>query len=446
MPAESAEPALLIVIDPDAARDGKAAQVQRVLAHWADEAPPAVRIRRADTVVQQPTAMEGASLMWLMMDHADTGMLHELAGLAMERHLPVVLTRHDETRPLGAEFDAGVTVCPPTAPTEAVCAVLRSLWGQSDMIAEMRSELRVLQAHQGELWSQVRRMDEELRLAAQLQREFLPTALPQAESMAFRVFFRPASYVSGDIYDMTRLDENHVGIFLADAVGHGVPAALMTMYIKRSLHVKQIDPSLPAGYRLLEPAETLTQLNTDLIKHQGDQVRFATACYAVINCQTHKVCLARAGHPPPIVLRTSGETEYVEPDGSLLGVFPEETFEQQCFQLESGDRFLLYSDGFEMAFPGTHDGKPDNGQRKVASDQYCREFEDFRRDDLDAAIGRLEAKLDTQLGSLNQRDDLTMLCVSAHEKPVAKEAPAQQQSNVPEQRRRKRTAAPSPVG
>lgn len=444
MSADFSDPTLLIVIDSDAARDRKAAEVERVLAHWPANVRPTPRLYRADAVAREPGVLGKAGLVWLMMDHPHDDTLYELAGQATERHLPVVLTRPDETRAAGDEFDIGVTICPPATPDATACAMLRALWNQSMTLDELFSDMRLLRAHQGELSGQIRRMDEELRLAAQLQREFLPASLPQADDFVFRVFFRPAGYVSGDIYDLARLDEHHVGLFLADAVGHGVPAALMTMYIKRSLHTKVIDPALPAGYRLMEPAETLAKLNADLIKHQGDQVRFATAAYAVINCQTHKVCLARAGHPAPILLRANGKTESYEPDGSLLGVFPEETFEQQCFQLNPGDRFLLYSDGFEMAFPGA---TRTNGERKVASDQYCQEFEDFRNGDLDSAIARLEAKLDGQLGSLNQRDDLTMVCVSTSTHPAEVASPSEQQQDRPhERRRRPRTPAPSPVG
>ncbi len=130
----------------------------------------------------------------------------------------------------------------------------------------------------------------------------MPSTLPKVSDLAFRVFFRPAGYVSGDIYDISKLDEHHVGVFLADAVGHGVPAALMTMFIKRSLFTKEIDRALPNGYRLVQPSETLAKLNQDLLDQQTGQVRFATACYALIDCRTHKVCMARAGHPPAILL------------------------------------------------------------------------------------------------------------------------------------------------
>ena len=66
--------------------------------------------------------------------------------------------------------------------------------------------------------TQITQIDEEMRLAARLQVDFLPRTLPEVDGVAFNVFFRPASYVSGDIYDVTRLDEDHIGFFVADAL------------------------------------------------------------------------------------------------------------------------------------------------------------------------------------------------------------------------------------
>src|SRR5690606_16689880 len=149
---------------------------------------------------------------------------------------------------------------PPDAPPEILCAMLRALWSQIDALQAMKVELKVLRAQHGGLCGQIESMDEELRLASQLQREFLPRSLPCVGRVDFRVLFRPAGYVSGDIYDVERLDEDHVAFFLADAVGHGVPAALLTMYIKRSLQTKQMITE-PPGYRLIPPDQAMAQLN-----------------------------------------------------------------------------------------------------------------------------------------------------------------------------------------
>ncbi len=99
-------------------------------------------------------------------------------------------------------------------------------------VEELRAELNLLRRRDETLNFYLHRLDEELRLAARLQQDFLPRELPQLGPVHFHTLFRPAGYVSGDLYDVVRLDQRRVGFYLADAVGHGMPAALLTMFIK----------------------------------------------------------------------------------------------------------------------------------------------------------------------------------------------------------------------
>ncbi len=146
------------------------------------------------------------------------------------------------------------------------------------------------------------RLDEELRLAARLQQDFLPKTLPQIGPIHFHTLYRPAGYVSGDLYDVARLDETHVCFYMADAVGHGMPAALLTMFIKNALVTKQITPG---GYRLLDPGETLERLNASLVDQNLTHATFATAVYGTVNASTLVCRYAGAGHPPPLLMRTT---------------------------------------------------------------------------------------------------------------------------------------------
>ncbi|MHC4293446.1 MAG: PP2C family protein-serine/threonine phosphatase [Planctomycetota bacterium] len=80
---------------------------------------------------------------------------------------------------------------------------------------------------------------EQLRLAGSVQRDFLPTSLPEGEKVKWANVFLPAEWVSGDIYDVIRIDENHIGFYIADVVGHGIPAALLTIFLKQALIMRQ---------------------------------------------------------------------------------------------------------------------------------------------------------------------------------------------------------------
>ncbi len=314
--------------------------------------------------------------------------------------IPIMVTRENEPYPSGASFQNGTVVARKDDDPQNLQLILRSLLSQSELIREMRMELVFAQRQQGGLIGEIDRMDEEMRLAAGVQREFLPTSLPSLGPVNTGVFFRPASYVSGDIYDCLRLDENHLGFWIADVVGHGVPAALLTMFVKRALPTKEITSN---SYRLVPPNEALARLNREMFEHSQVNARFATATYGLINCRTLELQLARAGHPYPLRLRSDGSFEELTCDGPLLAVFPEAEFDLLTVQLEPGDRILMYSDGFEFAF-----GKPDGDDGK----EYRDNLTDLVHQPAESALLHLARAVDAQPGSLHQQDDLTALLVS----------------------------------
>ncbi|HSZ58036.1 MAG TPA: PP2C family protein-serine/threonine phosphatase [Tepidisphaeraceae bacterium] len=282
----------------------------------------------------------------------------------------------------------------PAAPAEAVVAQLELVQREVD---SLKGELNSLRRRDETLNFYMHRLDEELRLAARLQQDFLPKMLPQLGPVHFHTLFRPAGYVSGDLYDVMRLDEHRIGFYIADAVGHGMPAALLTMFIKHALVTKEI-----AGneYRLLSPSEALSRLNTALIDQNLSQAAFATALYGVVDVQNLEVTLARAGHPNPLLLRDDGLSETIECEGPLLGIFPNESFSDVRVTLRSGDRLLLYTDGIEVAFCDDHS----------LDTQHWREELQLRSE---LPTGRLlhefAERIDSESGSLEPKDDLTMV-------------------------------------
>ncbi len=394
--------------------DGRVSRaiVDQAMNFWTEHRPD-IAYLPLERIIDSPSHLHHTAVAWVVLDPENTRLADEALAILQEDHIPAVVSGMPGEHLPGSACGEGIVHGPLETSPSMLCGLIRTLWNQSSVIRNLQTEVNFLRTHQGGLCDQVEKMDEELRLAAQLQREFLPAKLPSIGDVDFRVLFRPASYVSGDIYDVIRLDESHIGFFIADAVGHGVPAALMTMYIKRSLQTKEVGANTPKGDRIIPPDEALSRLNQDMIAQQsGSKIRFATACYGVINCKTFEVSFARAGHPFPLLLGADGSTQWFEPEGAMLGVFPEEVFQVHHHQLKPGDRLLFYSDGFEMAFPEVQ-GKDST----IANTQYTQEFQALAHGTLDEAIAHLEGRLDLQAGSLNQRDDLTVVCLGV--KPAA---------------------------
>jgi len=187
-------------------------------------------------------------------------------------------------------------------------------------------------------------LSEQLRLAGLVQQDFLPNQYPDSDKIKWAANFMPAEWVSGDIYDITRLDENHIGFYIVDVVGHSMPAALLTIFIKQALQMRKTTGNT---YKIFSPSEVLKNLNRKMTAQKLSGYQFATCCYCLLNTQTLKLTYARAGHPYPVLLRPGEDPKQLEVRGSLLGIFEQAQYAEDSIQLEPGDKIVLYSDGAE---------------------------------------------------------------------------------------------------
>src|SRR5262249_53236858 len=155
-------------------------------------------------------------------------------------------------------------------------------------------------------------------LARRIQRSFLPQALPEMPPARFAVSYRPCGRVGGDFYDVFRLDEEHLGFYVADAMGHGVPASLLTIFVKKGVRAKEI---FGQQYRLLPPREVQRRRNRELKAQPLSEHPFIRMVYALSNCRDRTLRFARAGHPYPLYVPADGEPQFWQVHGTLLGIF-----------------------------------------------------------------------------------------------------------------------------
>jgi hypothetical protein len=187
-------------------------------------------------------------------------------------------------------------------------------------------------------------LTEQLRLAGLVQQDFLPTQLPNAGNIKWATVFLPAEWVSGDIYHVVRIDEKNIGFYVADVVGHGMPAALLTIFLKQALIMRE---TVESAYKIFSPAEVMKNLNNRMASQKLSGYQFATCCYCMLNTETLELTYSRAGHPYPVLLRPGQSPKQLEVRGSLLGVFKDADYAEDKIQLQPGDKVLLYSDGAE---------------------------------------------------------------------------------------------------
>jgi len=238
---------------------------------------------------------------------------------------------------------------------------------------------------------------EQLRLAGLVQQDFLPTQLPNTDEVQWGTVFLPAEWVSGDIYNIVRIDEQHIGFYVADVVGHGMPAALLTIFLKQALVMRE---TYESNYCIFPPAEVIKNLNIRMAAQKLSGYQFATCCYCLLNIKTLQLTYARAGHPYPILIRPGQQPEQLEIRGSLLGIFEQAEYTQQTIQLQPGDKLLLYSDGAEP-FIGSFDDQAGFG--------FSEEFCDIKDLSIIEMIDKLDALMQNQQIDPSEVDDITVL-------------------------------------
>ena len=274
-----------------------------------------------------------------------------------------------------------------------------------DVVRAMERDLDNMQRLFKQLNIHFTQVDQEMRLAGRLQTAFLPRHVESLASVSFATLYRPATFVSGDIYDIFRVDEEHVAFYIADAVGHGMAASLLTMFIKTAMVSKKVHDDY---YELLEPNETLQLLNQRLIDQQLPNSQFVTACYALFNTRTLELHYARAGHPYPLRCTRQGQLSELKSPGGLLGLFEGEDFPAQKVTMKPGEKLILYSDGLELAFAEAQD-------RLDEMNYYRQVLQEMAHLPADRLVREFARLLDGEAGSLNPRDDVTMLVVQVNE-------------------------------
>lgn len=197
--------------------------------------------------------------------------------------------------------------------------------------------LGYLVAHRVSLQEEnLRSIEKELAIARQIQTSILPRDVPRLVQLEIAARYLPMSAVAGDFYDFLPLDDKHVGILIADVTGHGVPAALIAAMLKVAFAGQMANAA--------NPAKVLASVNQALCGKFEDH--FVTAVYVFVDLDARVLRYAGAGHPPVLhVNRNSGAARAIEKNGLFLGMFPEAEYASLELALQSGDRYLLYTDG-----------------------------------------------------------------------------------------------------
>jgi sigma-B regulation protein RsbU (phosphoserine phosphatase) len=177
-------------------------------------------------------------------------------------------------------------------------------------------------------------IESELEIARQIQASILPTSIPEVNNLRIAASYRPMTAIGGDFYEFIQMDKHRVGVLVADASGHGVPAALIAAMIKVAMQ-----SVVSCAHH---PREVLRGLDRILSGQLLGQ--FVSAAYLWLDTENHKALYSAAGHPPLLRWR-EGKLARIESNGLLFGVVPDSDYPVCDMPINPGDRFLLYTDG-----------------------------------------------------------------------------------------------------
>jgi serine phosphatase RsbU (regulator of sigma subunit)/anti-anti-sigma regulatory factor len=188
-------------------------------------------------------------------------------------------------------------------------------------------------------------IDQDLQRAEAIQRALLPRRAPNVEGLQIAALHRPSQHVGGDLYGLHRLGPGLLGFYIADAAGHGVAAAMLSVLFQQRL--KPLD----AARRPRLPSNVIKSVNGFIRNDCAGRALFVTAVYGVLDVKSGEVVLASAGHPPVLVRRSDGTTERLERTGPALGLEEDPHFGETRLTLGEDDALLLFTDGVFGSVP-----------------------------------------------------------------------------------------------
>jgi steroid delta-isomerase-like uncharacterized protein len=206
-----------------------------------------------------------------------------------------------------------------------------AIW--NDLTRNLTWRFRVAEAQERE------RIEQELRVARQIQRSLLPEATPELYGWRLTAYYKPAREVGGDFYDFLELENGRLGLVVGDATGKGIPAALVMATTRGMLRA--------VAQSLDSPGEVLARVNDALCPDIPSEM-FVTCFYAILDPKSGTLRYANAGHDLPYLWH-GGDAEELRARGMPLGLMPEMSYDESEAVLREGDCVLFYSDGLVEA-------------------------------------------------------------------------------------------------
>ena len=319
-----------------------------------------------------------------------------LRALVEEKHLVHALELRDATHSHGFAYAADPTIGKLDEDDDTFLQTLMNLAAGQLTSLELREE-RILKA----------RLEKDLDLARNIQRQILPKRLPEPAGWQCAAANLPYQAVGGDLYDLWLASDPPAGgwedeqegerlhFAIADISGKGLPASLMMTQLGAYLRAR-------ADRRVKNWGRLATRLNTRM-NEVRDRQRYATLFAGSINPETGDLRFVNGGHNPPLLVKRDGAFQRLDPTGPMVGLLPGASWEQGRAQMDKGDVLLAFTDGLVEAENPAGEELGDEALARVVRDHPDLDADGLFEQLLVAAFQHLDA------GSF--RDDVTLVVI-----------------------------------
>jgi sigma-B regulation protein RsbU (phosphoserine phosphatase) len=342
---------------------------------------------------------------WVMPKMDGLELSRRVRSRSQGRYLPVIiLSSLAETEHLISGLDAGADAFL-TKPVDAgmLQAQMRAARRVVDLEESLQAKMTILEEAND-------RIQRDLEAAAAVQRAHLPSQTLELLDVQFAWTYEACEALGGDMFNVFRLDEEHVGIYILDVSGHGTSAALLSVSLSRVLIpfpqqggiLKRPIDHAPY-YELLQPAEVAAELNKrfQMIRESG---RFCTLLYGLLHLPTHTFRYVSAGHPGPIETTERGPLLHDAVGGIPIGIEEESEWSEAEIQLQPGSQLILTTDG---VFEARNASGEEFGQARLLG--VLDESE--RGPTIESTVHRLHKKMLDFTGGEAPHDDVTIVGV-----------------------------------
>lgn len=281
--------------------------------------------------------------------------------------------------------------------------------GLSKILHKIKEQHHTLEQQKEALESALHNIEKNLNAAREAQMSLLPKDLIGIPNVEFRARFYPSEYVSGDIYNVFRLDESNFGVYHIDVSGHGVAAALFSVSLSQMLNTTVTKQNIlkiaipdPPYYKINSPDSVIATLDEDRsFERHG---LYFTMIYMIVDIKNKKIKFTRAGHNYPIIIRADKSIEIFKAGSIPIGWDLPRNDEVVEVDLYSGDRVFLYSDGIHEAT---------NQERKMFTlKRLCDSLQKSSILSLDNSLDNLISELRKFISQDNFEDDVSILGIT----------------------------------